>query len=82
MGSGQLCSLKPPTQLRASKAKLACQEAKLQISQSNLTYFGAHLPCHFCPHNTLYYFHIMTQAIRVAPASSNIIMKQAKHVNK
>ena len=29
MGSGQLCSLKPPTQLRVSEAKLACQEVKM-----------------------------------------------------
>jgi hypothetical protein len=29
MGPGQLCSLKPPTQLRASKVKLACQEVKM-----------------------------------------------------
>jgi hypothetical protein len=29
MGSGQLCSLKSPTQLRASEAKLACQEVKM-----------------------------------------------------
>jgi len=34
MGSGQLCSLKPPTQLWVSKAKLTCQEVKLQISWS------------------------------------------------
>ncbi len=68
MGSGQLSSLEPPTLLRASEAKLACQEVKLQISQCNLTYFGAHLPCHLCPHNTLYYFNIMTRAMPCSPS--------------
>ncbi len=73
MGSRHLCSLKPHTQLGESEAKLACQEVKLQISQSNLTFFGAHLPCHLCPRYTLYHFIIITWLLmQVAPASTYI----------
>ncbi len=49
------------------RAKLACQVVKIQISWSNLTYFRAHLPCHLSPHNTLYYFNIMTWAMPGSP---------------
>ena len=30
--------------------------------RSNLTYCGAHIPCHLCPHNTVYLLNIMTRA--------------------
>jgi hypothetical protein len=69
MGSGQLCSLKPPKQLQVSEVKLACQELKLQISRSNpgLVWGSPTLPP--SPHSILYYFNIMMQCW-VAPAST------------
>ncbi len=67
-GPGNFAASNHPHSCERAKQKLACQEIKLQISQSNLTYFGAHLPCHLCPRSTLYYFNIMTRATPGSPS--------------
>ncbi len=39
-----------------------------KVYLKKMQYYGAHLPCHLCPHNTLHHFNIMTQAMSGSPS--------------
>ncbi len=72
-GPGNFAASNHPHSCKVSKVKLACQQVKLQISQSNLTYFTVRLPCHLSLLNTLFYSHIMNQGMLGSPSQLRYI---------
>ena len=65
---GNFVASNHPHSCERAKRSSHVKRQKWLISWSNLTYFRAHLPCHLSPHNTLYYFNMMTCAMPDNPS--------------
>jgi hypothetical protein len=65
---GNFVASNHPHSCERAKQSSHVKRQKWPISRSNLTYFRAHLPCHLSPHNTLYYFNMMTCAMPDNPS--------------